>query len=139
MNKVILLGRMVRSAELKTTNNGKSVANFTVAVNRRFKNQAGEYEADFINCQCWAQSAEFITKYGGKGSQVSLSGRLQIRSYDDKEGHKKYITEVICDEVNLVGSKADKKPDDKKSDPASTMDLLDEVFQLMGDDDDVPW
>ncbi len=108
MNKVILIGRLTRDVELRTTQGGVSVASFTLAVNRRFKNAEGGYDADFINCVAWRQSAEYLSKNYSKGDMVGVSGSIQTRSYD-KDGTKVYITEVIADEIHYVGG-AKKSP-----------------------------
>ena len=105
MNKVQLVGRLTRDPELRTTANGVSVCSFTVAVNRRFRNPQGEYEADFINCVAWRQSAELLAKYFTKGRMVGLVGSIQTRNYDNKEGQKVYVTEVSVEEVHFVESR----------------------------------
>ena len=107
MNKVNLIGRLTKDPELKTTGNGVSVASFTLAVNRRYKNADGSYDADFISCVAWRQSAEYLSKNYSKGDMVGISGSIQTRSYD-KDGTKVYITEVIADEIHYVGGT--KKP-----------------------------
>ena len=105
MNKIILIGRLVKDPELRYTQSGHAVANFTLAVNRRFANQSGEREADFINCQAWQKSAEFVANYFKKGQQMALEGRLQVRSYDDNNGQKRWVTEVVAEQIEFVGSK----------------------------------
>ncbi len=104
MNKVQLVGRLTRDPELRTTANGVSVCSFTVAVNRRFRNAQGEYEADFISCVAWRQSAELLAKYFTKGRMVGLVGSIQTRNYE-KDGQKVYVTEVSVDEVHFVESR----------------------------------
>lgn len=104
MNKVILIGRLVREPDLRYTPNGKAVCSFTIAVNRPYNSDKAEQEADFINCVVWNKIAENVAKYLKKGSQCGVDGRLQIRSYDDKEGKRKYITEVIANNVEFLGS-----------------------------------
>lgn len=106
MNKSILVGRLTKDVELKTTQSGVSVCSFTVAVNRRFKNAEGNYDADFINCVAWRTQAEFLSKYFEKGSMVGIVGSIQTRSYDS-DGHKVWVTEVVADEVSFVGGKKD--------------------------------
>lgn len=105
MNKVILAGRLTKDPELKYTPNGAAVANFTVAVNRRFKNTEGNYEADFINCQAWNKTAEFVAQYFKKGQEIALEGRMQVRSYE-KDGERRWATEVVAEQVEFIGSKA---------------------------------
>lgn len=106
MNKVVLKGNLTKDVELATTSNGISVARFTVAVQRRFANADGEREADFINCVAWRNTAEFVNKYFKKGNQILVCGAIQTRSYDAEDGTKRYVTEVIVDEVEFCG-KAD--------------------------------
>lgn len=107
MNKAILVGRLTRDPELKTTANGTNVCSFSVAVNRRYKNAEGNYDADFINCTAWRQTAEFVSKYFTKGRMIGVVGSIQTRNYDDKDGKKVYVTEVAADEVHFVESKGD--------------------------------
>ena len=92
MNKVILVGRLTRDPDIKSTTTGKAVANFTIAVDRRFKNKDGQKEVDFVPIVVWGQQAEFVGKYIGKGRQVALSGRLQVRTYEANDGQKRWIT-----------------------------------------------
>ena len=107
MNKVFLIGRLARDPELRYTGSNTPVATFTVAVNRTFTNQAGEREADFINCVIWRKQAENVKNYLSQGSQVAVEGRIQVRSYDDQNGQKRYVTEVVADNVEFLGSKRD--------------------------------
>lgn len=106
MNKVILIGRLTRDPEMRTTTTGNTTASFTIAVSRPFTNQQGEREADFINCVVWRKQAENVSKYCSKGSQIAVEGRLQTRSYDANDGTKRYVTEVIADNVTFLGSRA---------------------------------
>ena len=106
MNKVFLIGRLTRDPELRYTGSNTAVASFSLAVNRNFTNQAGEREADFINIVVWRKQAENVKNYLSQGSQVAIDGRIQTRSYDDKDGNKRYVTEVIADNVEFLGSKA---------------------------------
>jgi single-strand DNA-binding protein len=105
MNKAILVGRLTRDPELRTTGSGVSVCSFTIAINRRFRNAEGNYDADFINCVAWRQQAELISKYFAKGRMIGVVGSIQTRNYD-KDGQKVYITEVVVDEVDFVESKS---------------------------------
>lgn len=126
MNSVILIGRLTAAPELKYTQSGKAVANFTLAVNRPFAKD-GEQQADFINIQTWNKTAENAAQYLDKGSQCAVAGRLQIRSYE-KDGQKRWITEVIADRVKFLDSKA-------KSDSGAA-DLGEEI---VFDDSDLPF
>lgn len=106
-NKVILGGRLTANPELKQTNGGVAVVSFTVAVNRRFKGNNGEPQTDFIECTAWRQQAEFVCTYFSKGSSICVVGSVQTRSFTDKDGNKRYKTEVVADEVNFVDGKND--------------------------------
>lgn len=107
MNKVMLIGRLTRDPELRYTQSGTAVASFSLAVDRRFSNQNGEREADFINCVAWNKSAEFVANYFHKGKQMALEGRLQVRSYEGNDGQRRWVTEVIAEQIEFVGSKND--------------------------------
>ena len=104
-NLSIIIGRMTKSVELKTTQNGTSTCSFTVAVDRAFKNANGEKVTDFINCVAWRGQAEFISKYFTKGSVIGVQGNIQTRSYTDKEGNKRTVTEILVDRAFFVGGK----------------------------------
>ena len=103
MNKVMLIGRLTKDPEIKATSTGKTVASFTLAVNRRKK----EDPADFIQCKAFDKTAEVVQKYCGKGKQVCVLGRIQTGSYENKEGRKVYTTDIMVDELELLGSKSD--------------------------------
>lgn len=105
MNKIILIGRLTKDPELKYTKSGTAVCTFNLAVNRRFANQNGEREADFINCQAWQKTAEFIANYFKKGQLMALEGRLQVRSYDGNDNKKHWMTEVVAEQIEFVGGK----------------------------------
>ena len=104
MNKVMLVGRLTKDPEVKMTSNQTQFCNFTVAVDRRFKDANGQRQADFISCVAWRQTAAFIQKYFRKGSRIGLVGSIQTRTYDDQNGQKRYITEVVVDEAEFVES-----------------------------------
>ena len=106
MNKVILVGRLTKDPELKYTNTNIPVVQFTIAVNRTFQNKNGEKQADFISCVVWRQQAENFAKYMRKGSLIGIDGQIQTRQYDDPNGVRKYITEVICDSIHFLESKS---------------------------------
>ena len=105
MNKVFLIGRLTRDPELRYTGSNIPVATFSIAVNRNYSNQQGEREADFINIVVWRKQAENVKNYLTQGSQVAIDGRIQTRSYDDNNGQKRYVTEVVADNVEFLGSK----------------------------------
>ena len=111
MNKAILMGRLTKEPELKSTQNGISRCSFTLAVDRRFKNANGERETDFINCTAWRTTAEFITNYFRKGQRIAIVGSIQVRSYETDAGERRYITEVIADEAYFAdGYQEQQKP-----------------------------
>ena len=105
MNKVFLIGRLTRDPELRYTGSNLPVATFSLAVNRNFTNQSGEREADFINIVVWRKQAENVKNYLTQGSQVAIDGRIQTISYDDNNGQKRYVTEVVADNVEFIGSR----------------------------------
>ncbi len=106
MNRCVILGNLTRDPELKTTTTGKSVCNFTVAVSRRFSGPNGEREADYIPVVVWGKQAESSAKYLRKGSQCSVAGSIQTRSYEATDGSRRYITEVVADEVQFLARTA---------------------------------
>lgn len=106
LNRVVLVGRLTRDPELRYTPNGVAVANFTVAVNRPFRNQQGEQEADFINCVTWRKQAENLANYMRKGSLIGVDGRIQTRSYENQEGRRVWVTEVLAENIQFLESKA---------------------------------
>src|SRR5690625_2188376 len=101
LNRVVLVGRLTRDPELRYTPNRVAVANFTIAVNRPFKNEQGENEADFINCVAWRRPAENLANYMKKGSQIGIDGRIQTRTYEGQDGKTVYVTEVVADNVQF--------------------------------------
>lgn len=106
MNKIILMGRLVRDPELKyTENTDKAYTKFTIAVQRNFKLPDGSREADFIPIRVWGKKAEIVCKYVKKGNYITVSGRLRTGSYEDKEGNKKYITEVVAEDFKFFNDK----------------------------------
>lgn len=105
LNKSIIIGRLTKEPELRTTASGVSVCSFSLAVNRRFKNADGEYDTDFIPCVAWRQQAELICKHFSKGSQLGIVGSIQTRNYENQDGKKVFVAEVAVDEVHFVGDK----------------------------------
>lgn len=106
INNTVLVGRLTRDAELRYTGSGIAVASFTVAVERSFTNAQGERETDFINCVAWRKTAEVISNYTRKGSLVGVTGRIQTRNYTNNEGRKVYITEVVCENFQMLEPKS---------------------------------
>ena len=109
INRVVLVGRLTRDPELRTTGSGISVATFTLAVDRQFTNSQGERGADFISCVIWRKSAENFCNFTSKGSLVGVDGRIQTRSYDNKDGQRVYVTEVVVDNFALLESRKDRE------------------------------
>ncbi|KAA6021467.1 single-stranded DNA-binding protein [Pantoea sp. F_16] len=105
INRVVLVGRLTKDPEFRTTQNGVSVATFTLAVNRNFKNKNGEQQADFINVVVFRQQAENVNNYLSKGNLAGVDGRIQSRSYENKEGQRVYVTEVLADSVQFLEPK----------------------------------
>lgn len=143
MNKIILLGRLTKNPEIRfSQKNQNKIANFTLAVNRKYVAQGEERQADFINIVTYSKLAEFAEKYLKQGLQICVSGRLQIRTYDDNNGQKRYATEVIAEEIDFADSP--KKADESIlwSNPShnsnqTTTNTDDGV--IMGDNDDLPF
>ncbi len=115
-NKATIAGRLTADPELKQTASGLSACTFTVAVNRKYSKD-GKQEADFINCQAWRQTAEFICKYFTKGASICVTGAIQTRSWDDSNGQKRYATEIVVDEAYFVDGKNDNATE-SKNEPA---------------------
>jgi len=105
MNKIIIIGRLTKDPELKYTQSGVAVANFTVAVNRRFKNAQGQSEADFIDVVVWKGAAESCANYLNKGNRVAVEGRLQIRTYEAQDGSKRKVAEIVAEAVDFLEPK----------------------------------
>ena len=102
INNVVLVGRLTRDPELRFTSNGSAVATFNLAVNRNFTNQSGEREADFVNCVIWRKPAESLANYAKKGTLIGVVGRIQTRNYENQQGQKVFVTEVVCDNFQLL-------------------------------------
>ncbi len=143
MNKVILLGRLTKDPEVRyTQNNNTLVASFTLAVNRRFVAQGQERQADFFNIVAWSKLGEFCSKYFKKGQQVSIVGRLQNRSWDDDQGTRHYITEVIAEEAYFADSKREGNGGDSSNSFENTFgtNISESTeFQVNSSDDDLPF
>lgn len=106
INSVCLVGRLTRDPELKYTGNNVAVASFNLAVNRNFKDANGEREADFINCVIWRQSAENLANWAKKGALIGITGRIQTRSYENQQGQRVYVTEVVAENFQMLESRA---------------------------------
>lgn len=110
INQVTLVGRLTRDPELRKTNDGLSVTSVTLAVSRQYRNQHGEIEADFVQCTLWKKAAENTAEYCRKGSVVGVTGRLQTRHYDNKEGKRVYVTEVVAESIRFLSAKPSYTP-----------------------------
>lgn len=137
MNKAIIMGRLTADPELRQTQNGIYSCRFTVAVNRRFKNDKGEHEADFISCQAWRQTAEFIAKYFSKGSMICVEGNLRTGSYQDKNHSDvtHYTTDVIVENVEFCGSKNDNANSQKQEKQQGNYTDISEFEEILSDGD----
>lgn len=123
MNTITLLGRLTKNPEARYTSTGKAATLFTLAVNRPYTNSDGQREADFINCQAWGKTAEVIGNHVSKGDRLLAEGRLQIRSYTDKEGVKRYATEVVVNRVEFIEQKKDVKTEASPMDDFGSVDF----------------
>ena len=153
MNKAIIIGRLTRDPEMRTTTSGLTVTSFTVAVSRPFAEANGERGTDFLNCVVWRKQAENVAKYCQKGSQVAVEGRIQTRSYDAQDGSKRYVTEIVCDNVTFLGTRADAanstaprtyENDMPMNNDIVTTDISEDPFKDFGNeitlsDDDLPF
>lgn len=135
MNKAILIGNVTKDLELKSTQSGVSTVSFTVAVQRRFANAQGVKESDFIPVVVWRQLAELCAKFLHKGSKVCVTGAIQTRSYDAQDGSKRFVTEVVADEVEFLYSKSDAANDNaRQAEPAEPSNMTE-----ADDDGDLPF
>lgn len=142
MNKVILMGRLTKDVDLRyTSGNNTAVATFTLAVNRKMAKE-GQPQADFINCQAWSKTAEFIAKYFAKGQQVAIVGRMQTRDWTDNDGKKHYVTEVVVDENYFADSKKSENRQETRpdsSEPSTQPQPDQDGFYPMDEDDELPF
>ena len=158
MNLVVLIGRFTRNPELRTTQNGTTFCNFTLAVDRRFKNDNGP-DADFINCTAWGRTAEVINQYLSKGQQIAIQGRIQTSSYQDRNGNTQYRTDVIVDQFDFISNRNggnynqnnqnnydfnqdrgyQNNNNNYQRDNGVAPLQIDDDFSLLADDDDVPF
>lgn len=137
INNVVLVGRLTRDPELRYTPSNVAVATFSLAVNRNFKNQAGDYEADFISCIMWRQQAENFANWLKKGALVGITGRIQTRSYDNQQGQRVYVTEVVAESFQILEKK------DNAANNASMENKIPPSFEKTNpmdiSDDDLPF
>ena len=118
MNKVIMVGRIATDPEMKTTAGGVARCAFRLAVARRFKNAAGQYEPDFFNVSCWRQTADFVSRHFAKGDAIAIDGSLQTRTYDAQDGTKRYVTEINAEHVEFVGNREARQNQGHPEEPA---------------------
>ena len=130
LNHITIMGRLTRDPELRRTGSGVAVTSFTVAVDRDFSK---DNEVDFIDCVAWRQAGEFVSKHFSKGKMIVVSGRLQIRSWTDKDGNKRRTAEIVADNVYFGEKKGSTDEQKSASKPSQDFDVLN------GDDDDLPW
>lgn len=137
LNSVVLVGRLTKDAELRYTPNNQAVATFSLAVNRPFKNQNGDREADFINCVIWRQQAENLANWAKKGALIGITGRIQTRSYDNQQGQRVYVTEVVADNFQLL--EFNKQNNQGQSQGNSQPDFSRQAEPMDISDDDLPF
>ena len=126
INNVVLVGRMTRDAELRYTPSNVAVATGTLAVNRQFKSANGEKETDFINIVAWRKTAEILSNYASKGSQIGITGRIQTRNYEGNDGKRVYVTEVVAETVMLLDGKSNNQQSQQKQErPFSASSAVD--------------
>jgi single-strand DNA-binding protein len=135
LNRVVLIGRLTRDPELRYSPSGVAVTNFTLAVDRKFKNAQGEKETDFIPCVVFKQLAELCANYLAKGKLASVDGRIQVRNYNDKDGQKRWVTEVIAEDVHFLSPKDSGSGSGEAGSPSRTGSFGHEVNL----DDDIPF
>lgn len=137
MNNVNILGYITKDLELKETSNGVKYVRFSIAVSRKFKNEDGEYEADFFNVVAWRKTAEYICEYSGKGKRIAISGRLQNSNYTDKDGNDRISTEIVANEVQIIDKivKDDNSIQEEETalNEAKNSELDDAIFAEFGD------
>ena len=140
MNKVILIGRICAAPEAFTTQSGVSRSSFRLAVNRPYKNPQGNYDADFLPVIAWRQTADFCNRYLDKGRQVAVEGSIQMRQYDAQDGSKRYVTEIIADRVEALGSKDDRPADAPAAPPQrNEQQRMDTSGFTEVEDEKLPW
>ncbi len=137
LNKAILVGRITKEPELKSTEKGTSVLSFTVAITRKYKDANGDRVSDFINCVAFRQTAEFISSYFKKGDLISVDGTIQTRTWDDNEGKRHYVTEVMVENAGFIEGKKEEKPKEKEAE--TLPDLPAEFSAENVSDDDLPF
>lgn len=138
INRVTLTGRLTDDVDLRYTQSGHAVCNFRLAVDRRFKNEQGESEADFINCVIWSKSAENFANFTHKGSLVGIDGRIQTRNYENQNGQRVYVTEVVVEQFALLEPKQNNSVQ-QQSAPQTQQQPFNNGSNIDIDDDDLPF
>nr|WP_137598221.1 single-stranded DNA-binding protein [Paucilactobacillus kaifaensis] len=129
INRTILVGRLTNDMELRYTQSGTAVGSFNLAVNRQFKNADGDREADFVSCVVWRKAAESLANFTHKGSLIGIDGRIQTRNYENKQGTRVYVTEVVVDNFSLLEPKSnDQQPRANASNDSMNIDAIDLPF-----------
>ncbi|MCK8626576.1 single-stranded DNA-binding protein [Apilactobacillus kunkeei] len=136
INRTTLTGRLTKDAEIRYSQSGTAVANFTLAVDRAFTNQQGEREADFINCVIWRKSAENFANFTHKGALVGIDGRIQTRNYENQQGQRVYVTEVVVENFALLESRKDNQPTNNNDQATNNFAKTDQIDIT---DDDLPF
>ena len=139
INQAVLVGRLTSNADLRYTPSNQAVATFTLAVNRNFKNQNGEREADFINCVIWRQAAENLANLAKKGTLVGITGRIQTRNYENQQGQRVYVTEVIADSFQLLESRNSQNQQQSAPDFSRNDSPFEKPLSMDISDDDLPF
>lgn len=139
MNKVCLIGRITKDPEIRYTANNVVVATFSLAINRTYKNANGEYDADFINCIAFRNTADLLGKYVHKGDQLGVEGHIQTRNYDDKDGKKVYVTEIVVDSLDFTGNKKEQTNEPKQIEQPVTDPYKDFGEAIEIDDSELPF
>ena len=150
INNVVLVGRLTKDPDLRITPGGNSVATFTLAVNRNFTNQSGNRDADFINCVIWRKSAETLANYARKGTLLGVTGRIQTRNYENQQGQRVYVTEIVAENFQLLESRnttanrgnTDESNQEIADDQTGAIDLNKDPFEGIDieiSDDDLPF
>lgn len=143
LNRVVLVGRLTKDPEFRTTPNGVSVTTFTIAVNRTFTNAQGEREADFINCVTFRKQADNVNNYLSKGSLAGVDGRIQSRSYENQDGKRVFVTEVVCDSVQFLEPKnnnqSNNQPQQQSGQAQNGNNPFNNDNNVNIDDDDLPF
>lgn len=135
INRVVLTGRLTRDPDVKSTSSGIAVASFTLAVDRQFKNAGGSRDVDFVNCVAWRKRAEALAQYTHKGSLIGVEGRLQTRSYQDKQGNNRQATELVIDNFAFLSSKKDQGSSTSQSVPDPQGQASNATRGTLSDDD----